>query len=896
MTVVEPPVIYPSHLEADVVLRNGRTLRVRPVRSGDGERLQAFFATLSPEAMHSRFFDICPPERALEYAPAAVDYVHDFGVVAEAGDRIAGVAHYFVSERHPQTAEVAFAVADELQGLGAGMHLLETLAAAARENGIERFEAEVLAGNKPMLAVFRSSGFDLARRSGDGTVHVSFPIEPTAASRLLAAARAQRAAHESMKPIFEPRSIAVIGAGRRPGQLGHEILMNLKRSGYTGDLYAVNPNAQEIAGVASFASLGAISGPVDLAIVVVPAAETERVIDDCMVKHVRGVVTITAGFAETGEEGRAAERRLLEKGRAAGIRMVGPNCMGVINTDPAVRMHGTFSATYPPAGNVAMSSQSGALGVAILDYAQALNIGFSTFLSVGNKADVSGNDLIQYWAEDDRTDVILLYLESFGNPRKFAEIARRVGKSKPIVVVKSGRSASGARAAASHTGALATSDAVVADLLRQAGVIRTDTLEEMFDVASLLANQPLPRGRRVAILTNAGGPAILAADACEAHGLTLAPLSDATTSHLRAFLPAAASVGNPVDMIASATPEHYRRALAVLAGDPAIDNVLVIYIPVLPTDAPEVAAAIRETAEHVAGKTILATFMSAHGVPATLAPVPSFAFPERAASALARAASYAEWRHRGDEPVPALAMETEDLRQLVEAALHRGGGWLDPDEVQRLLRAAGFHAPAGRLVSTARDAFDAAARIGAPVALKAHGPTLLHKSDRGGVRLSLQDPGAVRDAFVEMKERLADDMTGALIQPMVEGGIEAMLGATDDPLFGHLVAFGAGGTLVEVLSDVAFRIHPLSANDADDMIREVRCSRLFSGVRGARRADVGAVHEAILRLSALLDVCPEITELDINPLRVLEKGVIALDARVRVEQRPPTPPSRRISY
>jgi succinyl-CoA synthetase alpha subunit/GNAT superfamily N-acetyltransferase len=552
MTIAEIEVAYPAHLEADVVLRNGRTLRIRPVRANDGERLRAFFMTLSPETLHARFFAMCTADQALLYAPASVDYVHEFGVVGEVGDRIVAVAHYFASPRHPSLAEVAFAIADDQQGCGIGTLLLEKLAVAGRLNHIERFEAELLSHNARMLDVFLSSGFDVLRRSDEGTIHVSFAIGATASSRSHTASRAQHAAYESMKPIFAPRSIAIVGVGRRPGQLGHEILSNLRRSGFNGELFAVNPHAKDIDGVHSYPSVTEIPFQVDLAILVVPAPEVERVIDDCVTKGVRGVVVITAGFGETGEVGRDAERRLLDKVRAAGMRMVGPNCMGVINTDPAIRMHGTFAATYPPAGNVAMSSQSGALGVAILDYARSLNIGFSTFLSVGNKADVSGNDLIQYWAEDKRTDVILLYLESFGNPRKFAEIARRVGKSKPIVLVKAGRSASGARAAASHTGALASSDVIVADLLRQAGVIRTDTLEELFDVASLLANQPLPRGRRVAILTNAGGPGILAADACEAHGLTLAPLSEATVVRLRSFLPAAASVGNPVDM----TPRH----------------------------------------------------------------------------------------------------------------------------------------------------------------------------------------------------------------------------------------------------------------------------------------------------------------------------------------------------
>lgn len=576
--------------------------------------------------------------------------------------------------------------------------------------------------------------------------------------------------------------------------------------------------------------------------------------------------------------------------------MVGPNCMGVINTDPKVRMHATFSAIFPPTGNVAMSSQSGALGLAVLDYAKSLNIGFSTFVSVGNKADVSGNDLIQYWAEDPNTDVILLYLESFGNPRKFGEIARRVGRTKPIVAVKAGRSHAGAKAASSHTGALATSDAIVDDLFRQAGIIRTGTLEEMFDVAALLANQPLPKGRRVAILTNAGGPGILAADACEANGLALAELSEATVAALRSFLPAAASVGNPVDMIASASPDQYRRSLELLLADPAVDAVDVIYIPVLPTDAPDVAAAIRNGAHASQGKIILATFMSSAGVPASLAPVPSFAFPERAVNALAMVTRYAEWR---DTPLGTYVdyeLDTVQLRSIIDGSCARGGRWLDPLDVSALLRAAGIGAPPTLFATSADDAMEAAMSLGFPVVLKAYGPDLLHKSDVGGVRLGLADEYSVVCAYQELVASLGDAMTGAILQPMVTGGVEMMLGATDQPSFGHVIACGAGGTLVELLGDVAFRVHPLSDRDAREMLDEVRCTKLLGGYRGRPAVDADAMRNATLRLSALLDVCPEIREIDLNPLKVMAHGVSAVDARIRVEPIVTVAASRRIAY
>ncbi|HEV2720390.1 MAG TPA: GNAT family N-acetyltransferase [Thermoanaerobaculia bacterium] len=889
---------YPAHFESDVVLRSGRTLRIRPVRPEDADGLKRMFGNLSTESLYSRFFDLRTAEEALRYSPAEVDYVHDFGVVGEVGDEIIAVAHYFAFPRKPTTAECAFTIADRYHGLGIGTKLLEKLVEVARTRGITQFQAEVLPENQRMLDVFLGSGFDATSRSSEGTVHVTFPILPTEAAANVYAERSQKAAYASIKPIFAPHSIAVVGASRNAAQLGTQILHNLRNTGFRGSLYAVNPNATEIDLVPCFPSVRSIDGPVDLAVVAVPAKHVESVVDDCVAKGVRALVVITAGFGETGKDGREAEQRILEKVRAAGMRMVGPNCMGVLNTDANVRMHATFSGIFPPSGNVAMSSQSGALGLAILDYARTIGIGFSTFMSVGNKVDVSGNDLIQYWAEDPNTDVMLLYLESFGNPRKFGEIARRVGRKKPIVAVKAGRSASGARAASSHTGALAQSDALVRDLFKQAGVIRTDTLEELFDIASLLANQPLPIGRRVAIMTNAGGPGILAADACEASGLTIAPLSDETTAALREFLPAAAGFGNPIDMIASATPEHYARTLKLLLADPNVDSVIIIYIPVLPTDAEVVARRIREVANEPHGdKTLVATYMAAAGAPAVLAPVPSFAFPERAVNALARATSYAEWRRR---PIGSVRkfddVDADQLRAIVDRKIAAGGGWLDALDVIAMLYAARIPSALAESVTSVFDAVQAAMRMGFPVVVKALGPSLLHKTEAGAVKLNLQDEREVREAYEELQSRLGDAMTGALVQQMVPGGVEVMLGATQDPTFGHVVVFGAGGTLVEVLSDVAFRIHPLTDVDAEDIVSEVRAAKLLRGVRGAKPADVDSLLDILMRLSTLIEICPEITELDINPLKALEQGAIAVDARVKIEAIVPGPPSRRVTY
>ena len=889
---------YPSHLEFDVVMRTGRTIRVRPVREDDTPRLLDLFRRLSPEALHARFFSMATPEMALRAAPAAVDYSMCFGLVGEIGSEIAAVAHYYRSERHPDVAEVAFAIRDDLQGCGVGTRLLEKLADVAREKGIARFEAELLAVNRKMLDVFVESGFDVVSRSSDGVIRLWFPIAPTVQYEERAALRSQKAAWASMRAVFSPASIAVIGASRRPGHLGGEILRHLRNSGFRGPLYAVNPAASEVYGVPSFPTLRDVKGPVELAVIAVPGPQVEAAIDDCIAKQVAAVVVISAGFSETGVAGRETERRLLEKVRSAGMRMVGPNCMGVLNTDPAVQMHATFASVFPPIGNVAMSSQSGALGLAILEYARVLNIGFSTFISVGNKTDVSGNDLIQYWAEDPRTDVILLYLESFGNPKKFGQITRRVGKKKPIVLVKAGRSQSGAKAASSHTGALATDDAIVNDLLRQSGVIRTDTLEEMFDVATLLANQPLPAGRRVAIVTNAGGPGILAADACEANGLKLATLSAETMTKLGSFLPASASVSNPIDMIASASPEQYAKSMESVLADPSVDAVIAIYIPVLPTDAPEVAAKIRESVAHANGKTIIATFMGVQGVPAPLAPVPAFPFPERAVVALARAAKYAEWKQKPlGNPIDHNALDEKKLRAIIDRRLAAGaGGWLDPIEVRDVLAAAGINAPRLELAKDIEDAVDLAVELECPVALKAYGPDLLHKSDVGGVKLGLENPAEVRGAYCDMTQAIGPAMTGAVVQKMAPKGVEVMIGATADPTFGHVIAYGAGGTLVELLNDVVFRVQPLTDADVDEMIAQARVSKLLRGVRGEKPADTLALKNVIARVSSLLEICPEIRELDINPLKALEKGAVVVDARVRVAPMRPEPPSRRIAY
>ena len=708
--------------------------------------------------------------------------------------------------------------------------------------------------------------------------------------------------------VFRPRGVAVIGASRERGTIGGEIFHNLLAHGFTGAVYPVNPKADVVQSVRAYASIADVPGAVDLAIVVVPAAHVTDVIDACGRKGVRAAVVISAGFKEIGAEGRAREQALLEVVRRHRMRLVGPNCLGVLNTESGVRLDGTFAPTYPPAGRVAFSSQSGALGLAILDLARELNVGISHFASVGNKADVSANDLLEYWEKDPGTQVILLYVESFGNPRRFIEIARRVGRKKPIVAVKSGTTGAGMRAASSHTGALAGAAAGVEALCAQAGVIRTQTMEELFDVAMLVANQPVPLGRRVGILTNAGGPGIMASDACETHGLTVPVLAEATAAKLRGFLAKEASVRNPVDMIASASIEAYEKSVRILAEDPEIDSLLVLYVPPLVTQPEDVAQAIvrgADAARKAASargepmKPVITCFMGSHGVAEGLlslqeSHLPSYSFPESAAIALARAASYGRWRAEPDGTVRMFDdVDRAAAERAIAGARRRAApgasAWLDPDEIRALLAAYRITSVASERANAADRAAAVAKQLGFPVAIKLDSAAVTHKSDVGGVVLDVRGEAGARAAYEGIAKRLAQHkpgvkMEGVTVQPMVLDGIETIVGMTLDPSFGPLMMFGLGGVSVELQKDVAFRVHPLNDRDAREMVRAVRGFPLLEGYRGAPPGDVAAMEELLLRLSQLIAEQPGIAEMDLNPIKVLApgRGCVVVDARVSV--------------
>ncbi|MGH2776040.1 MAG: GNAT family N-acetyltransferase [Actinomycetota bacterium] len=885
---------YPAHREADVALRDGSTVRVRPVLESDRDAMLAFFQRLKPESQYFRFFS-----GASNFEPAAdwatkVDYVNRFGLVATTvpDERIVAHAAWQRSDEDPTRAEVAFVNADDFQGRGLGTILLAHLAETAEDLGVLVFEAEVLPENHRMIEVFRQSGFQVNMQLEPGVITVEFPTSFSAAALERFERREQTAATAAMRSFFNPRSVAVIGASRTPGSIGSAIFRNLIVEGFNGPVYPINPKADVVHSVAAYPNVLDVPGPVDLAVIVVPARLVVDVARDCGEKGVKALVIISAGFSETGEEGVVRQRRLMDVCRATGMRVVGPNCMGIMNTDPDVKLDASFAPLFPPRGRVGFSSQSGALGLAVIDYAHQLGLGMSTFVSVGNKADISGNDLINYWETDPDTDLILLYLESFGNPRKFSRICRRVGKKKPIVAVKSGRSSAGARATTSHTGALiAASDVTVDALFTQAGVIRTDTLNELFDVAALLANQPPPEGRRVAIVTNAGGPGILCADACEASGLVVGPIPEHVRTRLEEFLPAEASTTNPVDMIASASADDYKRAIQVVAASEEIDAIIVIFIPPLVTRPEDVADAISEATAHLPREIpLLTVFMSSRGIPDELSShgvrIPSYAFPEDAARALARATDYGVWRNKLAGTIPTFVeVRRDEAAGAIAEALGDKPEWLTPAQTARLFACYGLPLVEQRLAGTPDDVAKAASEFEGPVVLKAVAPGLVHKTEAGGVRLGLQGVDEVQAAAVEMEESVraaGHEVEEFLIQPVVPDGVEMIVGVALDPSFGPVIACGAGGTAVELLKDISVRITPLTDEDVRGMIRGLATYPLLEGYRGSEPVDIASLEELLLRVSTMVEAHPEILEMDCNPVKVTPAGSSIVDARVRV--------------
>lgn len=888
------PIKFSPDFTRDFLLRDGALLRVRALRLDDRDKLRALYNRCSPETLRYRFlYSIKTLSDSMLDRLINVDGAQNLALVITMGEnhdeRIVAVGRYQTIEDRPETAEVSFLVEDSMQRRGIGTQLLDTLAELARAHGLTRFAADVLTDNRVMLSVFRKAGYGLSGSTSYGVTHLEFPIAQTELMRARAEVQEAEAERASLRSVLAPQSIAVIGASRNQKSVGGALFRNLVRWGFQGTVYPINPAAKSVAGVRAYPCIAELTEPPELAFITVPAQAVLDAARQCAASGVRALCVLSAGFAEIGPEGRAMQAELLSICRSSGMRLVGPNCLGMVNATGAVRMLGTFAPMEPPAGNLAMSSQSGALGLALINQAEQYGLGISSFVSTGNKADVSGNDLLQYWEADDATDVILLYLESFGNPRRFAPIARRVSRHKPIVAVKSGRTAAGAKAASSHTAALASSDRAADALFAQTGIIRVDTLHEFFAVARLLAQQPIPAGNRVGILTNAGGPAILAVDASEAAGLRVPTLSAETQAKLRAVLPAAASVNNPVDMIASATPEHYRACLEALCDEPNLDALLVIFIPPLVTPSAEVAQVISEVIsqrEHQL-KPVVAVFLDPGAkltaIQAGGRKVPVFNFPESAMGALGAAARYGAWRAH---PVGKLASIEVERAILDEVLSRNDAGWLPSFDAAKLLSAAGIESLTSVRVQSAAAAQTAARQFECPVSLKVIEPPILHKSDVDGVLLNIQ-PDEAAAAYEKLAHQLADrgiSLTAASVMPMAQPGVEVLAGITTDAVFGPLVAFGSGGVLVELLNDVVFRVLPLTDRDASSMIQETRVARLLKGYRGTLPADITALEQVLLKLGALAEAAPRIAEIDLNPVIVHPNGlgVSLIDARVRL--------------
>jgi len=869
----------------DVLAADGRIVHIRPVWPDDATALRELYESASERSRQLRFFAAGRGQIDAEIGRLTRPWAADHqAVLAVDSGRVIGVASY---ERAPGSAEAEFAVlvGDQWQGRGVGTLLLEQLAGYARQVGIVELVGEVLPMNSPMLMV--ATGLAPRQRSTyeSGVVEVRFPTAPDEAALAAMDLRERTAEQHSLRPLLAPAAVAVVGAGRAPHGIGHEVLRSIAAGGFTGRLYAVNPNATEIAGVVSYPSVSTIPEPVDLVVVAVPAIEVEGVLADAGRAGARAAVILSAGFGEEGPEGQAAQTAVVRMARAYHIRLVGPNCLGVLNTDAAVRLAATFAAssTVEP-GGLAVASQSGAVGIAILDHAARTGTGISTFVSLGNKADVSGNDLLAYWYDDPSTRAVALYLESFGNPRKFARVARTVARRKPVLAVKSGRSAGGQRAGASHTAAAAAPDTAVDSLFAQAGVIRTDTLGELLDAARLLVDQPLPAGNRLGLVGNAGGVNVLAADAAEAAGLAVPEASVAG--------------GNPHDLGAGATPTALRSALTRLATSGEVDAVIAVFAATLANDPAGTLGAIAAAADDAPDIPFAAVVLGLDDPPPFLGSrrIPVYGLPEQAVRAVGHAAGYAAWRATEQGTRPVLSdVDTARARSIVDDALRDGGGWLPLDRITQLLGCYGIPFIPSTTATTPAEAERAATDLGYPVVLKPADPAIVHKSDRGLVHLDVPDVLALRRAYREIARELGVAQPAVIVQPLRRGGVELVAGVVHDALFGSLIMLGLGGVHTDLLADRAFQLLPVTDTDAAALWRRLRGAPLLTGFRGSEPADTAALEDLLARLGRLAEDLPEVAELDLNPLLAFPHGVTGVDAKLRLEPAGPEPdPTLRI--
>lgn len=865
----------PAHWEADVLLRDGRAAHIRPIRAEDREVFLEFYDRVSDQSKYYRFFSPMPrlSERDTDRF-VNVDNVDRVAFVLTLQGQIIAVGRYDVIK--PGEAEVAFLVEDQHQGRGIGQLLLEHLAQAGRERGVERFVAEVLPDNARMIQTFRDAGYRVASEYDEGVLQLEFSIEPTETAIGLMSQREHRAEAASIERFFNPRSVAVIGASRRQETIGQALVRNVITGDFTGRVYAVNPTSNAVSGLPTYRSVSEIPDDVDVAIVAVPAESVQEVVLDCAAKGVHGLVVVSAGFAETGEEGRVRQRKLVGLSRSYGLRLIGPNCLGIINTDAKVSLNASLSPLMPPRGRAGFFCQSGALGTAILEKVYNRGLGLSTFVSAGNRADVSGNDLLQYWEEDDSTEVVLLYLESIGNPRKFSRIARRVSQRKPIIAVRSGRTTQGVPMGHAVR-KIAAPPAAVDAMFRQAGVIQVDTLEEMFDVAQLVAHQPLPRGRRVAIVGNSDALGLLAADAAAAVGLV---------------------VNKSTALGAEASAEDFEDALDAAIDDPEVDSVIAVYVPPINVTGEDVANVLAAVGEQ-SDKPLVSSFLGAEGVPELLrvpdvagatagrGSVPSYPGVEAAVRSLARVVEYAVWLRSPDGTDADHAEVDEHAAKAIVAevlAAHPEGAELDQETLARLLAAYQIELWPASEVATREEAIAAGAELGWDVVLKATAEHLRERPDQAHVWRNIDSAEEMADAWDTLGAVITDaDRAGFVVQKNSSPGVPVAIRSIEDPLFGPVVSFGIAGPMTELLADRAYRIPPLTGRDAAAMVREIKSSPMLFGYRGSEVVDVAEVERLIQRVAQLQNDLPQLSALELSLVLANRQGATVLTASGRVE-------------
>jgi acyl-CoA synthetase (NDP forming)/GNAT superfamily N-acetyltransferase len=866
----------------DALLMDGRIVHVRAVSEGDKDALSALYGRTSPRTRYLRFFSAgISIDREVRRLMPGDDHV---ALLAEHDGLVVGVASYEVLSG--DRAEMAILVDDTWQGDGIGSLLIEHLTAVARRDGIQELVGDVLATNVNMLRTSASLAPGIARQHGEdpGVVRIQIPTQPDERALAAAGARDRTAEHNSLRPLLAPASLAVIGVSRSQSGVGYEVLRAVLAGGFTGRTYPVNPHAKTIDGLACYPSIGAIPGKADLAIIAVPAARVAEVVEECGAAQVGAAVVLSSGFAETGPSGAATQSQVLASARRHDIRLVGPNCIGLTNTDPFIRLNATFAPTSPLPGHLAVASQSGAVGVAILDSAERSGIGISTFVSLGNKIDVSTNDLLSYWYDDVSTRAVALYVESFGNPRRFTWLARALSTRKPVLAVKSGRSVGGRRAGTSHTAAAAAPDVAVDSLFRQAGVLRMDTLGELLDTARLLTEQPLPAGDRVAIVGNAGGLNVLAADAAAAAKLQIVELSAALQQELADVASHLAGVSNPVDLGADAPPATIGRAIRALASSGDADALVVTLVATRTNDLPGALAALTEAADDQPNLPIVAVVVGADS-PLRLGRgnLPVYTLPEDAVRSLGHACRYARWRREPAGSKPALfGIDRTGAHQIIAAALAADAGWQPVAVTRALMACYGIPLLDTQLATNAQQAENVARDLGFPVVMKGTRPGLVHKTEAGGVHLGLSDESAVRAAYLSIAGSLDEAEPEVALQPMVQTGVELVVGVVHDALFGSLVMVGLGGVHTDVLGDRSFRSLPLTDQDAAAMWRELRAAPLLTGYRGAPAMDTDALEQLILRVAELAKNFPEVSELDLNPVVAVGSGVAALDIKIKL--------------